>query len=162
MKMTMDTGVSGWRTGFNSSEKSGWLLPIVLLLGAAAVIALLLFSLHQRTEAKFLQMQYLVEDVQADADEKVRIAQQEVFVISQKYETVQNDIKALKARLAKMDDNASQKASKQERPVKNRNGKGNKPKPSRNGLEDLDWGGETALTSAQDDPSAGFKRGELL
>lgn len=157
-----DYECSGQKIGLNSHDKSKWLLPMLVLLSATAVIALLFFSLYQRTEAKFLALQYLVEDVEAEADVKVRLAQRELFLMSQKYRVVQSDIAGMQNQLAQLQkNNTPQVQTKHEDRKKEPRTKPIKPRGKR-GLEDLDFGGETAVSSAKDDPAIGFKKGELL
>ncbi|MBN2717161.1 MAG: hypothetical protein JXX14_15015 [Deltaproteobacteria bacterium] len=164
MKTANLSGMSGVDAPGGNVELKNWKVPVILSLSAAAVIGLLLLGLHQRTEAKLLQMQYMVQTAQDDANGRVRTAQRELAGMTVKVREMDAKMVRMQSELTRLQQMSREQQVKSQRNVKVNDGH-RKPKPHRGsgGLEDLSsFGADVRLTEADDDPSTGFKKGELL
>ena len=164
MRTATVSGAAGVYTLSGNGSSKRWKMPVILSLAASAVIGLLLFGMHQTTEAKLLQMQYMVQTVQEDAGGRVETAQRELTVMLRKFQEVESKMNQIQNELAKLQKLAMQKEKKPKRTDKSTAGQKKPHRPRNNGgIEDLgSLGSEVRLTAADDDPTAGFKRSDLL
>ncbi|MBN2528374.1 MAG: hypothetical protein JXR76_18440 [Deltaproteobacteria bacterium] len=162
MRTALMSGDAGVYDMTRKSGNSGWKVPVIFTLSAASVVGLLLFSMYQRTEAKLLRMQYMVESMQADADEQVNATRAEVSAMTKKFHSVEKNLEKLTEELVQL--KTAAKGAEQKKPSNGRmNAQPRKDSRTRqNSIEDLPISGELRLSSADDDPSNGFKPGELL
>ena len=164
MRTAKMSGVAGVHPLFGNGESTQWKMPVILALSAAGVIGLMMFGFHHRTEVELLKMQYMVQTAQDEAEGRVSTARRELALMTRKFENVENQMAQMRSELNKLQQLASQMEKKTERSrrVNNSQRKQKHPKGD-GGLEDLGkLGGDVRITAADDDPTVGFKKGELL
>jgi hypothetical protein len=164
MKTIVESGVPGVHSFVGVRSNRSWKFPFILAVSAAAVIGLLLLTMYQRTENRLLKMHFVMQDMQVESARQVQRARRELTTMTAKFNTVESDIQEMRQELNTL-------RASTETPDKKTKGAGERPghRPGRkgdpepkSGLEDLIFSGEVHLSTGEDDPTAGFTKGELL